>query len=485
METCRVSDRPTLETAESAAAVLEALARAIWAKRHDGAECPADRIPAPGDLFRWLPSCAPATWDAVTAAEIAHGPGAVAWLSNVADVLTAANAPEAGGTFVLESSLVGAGNQWRRMPPRRPRHPGAPLVDDWQRLAPLPAKWNQRPHPVLPGTLAGRDGGLRPLVVSGDPRRLPLPLSGGGEARQQLWLGFERPEPDAVPVLPLVTFDARGGTSMTRGRGAAHAIRLYVEALLAVPPELRRVGYGPPATLRCTLREVVSGLWPRGWQRGRDWPRLLAGLGELARLGVEWEHGGTGGVWFAVTVRSIPRDAALDDLVQFEVLLPPGSGPGPMVAREHLRLLGLDSAPAYRMYLSLCWLWDHYGTRRGRLIGTDAPQHGKRPTAAPVNVGGRLVNPAALHWYPALSPDDLAAMAYAPGDLATGGELRRKQRQRAGAALALVAEQTGAVVLPAERADGVRGCVRVLPPAEYKAAHDGKAELWRRKRPAT
>ena len=206
---------------------------------------------------------------------------------------------------------------------------------------------------------------------------------------------------------------------MTRGRGAAHAIRLYVEALLAVPPELRRVGYGPPATLRCTLREVVSGLWPRGWQRGRDWPRLLAGLGELARLGVEWEHGGTGGVWFAVTVRSIPRDAALDDLVQFEVLLPPGSGPGPMVAREHLRLLGLDSAPAYRMYLSLCWLWDHYGTRRGRLIGTDAPQHGKRPAAAPVNVGGRLVNPAALHWYPALSPDDLAAMAYAPGDLAT------------------------------------------------------------------
>ena len=106
METCRVSDRPTLETAESGAAVLEALARAIWAKRHDGAECPADRIPAPVDLFRWLPECPPSAWDEVTAAELAHGPGAVAWLSNVADVLTAANAPLRGGTFVLEHALA-------------------------------------------------------------------------------------------------------------------------------------------------------------------------------------------------------------------------------------------------------------------------------------------------------------------------------------------------------------------------------------------
>ena len=84
METCRVSDRPTLETAESGAAGAGGAGGApAGTKRHDGAECPADRIPAPGDLFRWLPSCAPATWDAVTAAEIAHGPGAVAWLSNV------------------------------------------------------------------------------------------------------------------------------------------------------------------------------------------------------------------------------------------------------------------------------------------------------------------------------------------------------------------------------------------------------------------
>ena len=250
-----------------------------------------------------------------------------------------------------------------------------------------------------------------------------------------------------------------------------------------MPPELRRIGSGAPAVLRAKVRDVVAGLWPRGWQRGRDWPRLLGGLDEMRRLGVEWEYGGTGGVWFAVTVRSVPRAGRLDDLMQFEVLLPPGSGPGPLVARPHLRLLGLDSAPAYRLYMSLCWYWDHYGTRRGRLIGADAPAPGKRPAAAGVNVSGRLINPAALRWYPALSPDDVAAMSYALGDLAADGTVRRNQRRAAREALERVTNVTGAIVVPAEQADGVRGCVRVLPPPDHKAAHDAVAELWRAKRP--
>ena len=110
-----------------------------------------------------------------------------------------------------------------------------------------------------------------------------------------------------------------------------------------------------------------------------------------------------------------------------------------VVACPYLRLLGWDSAPAYRLYLSLCWYWDHNGTRRGHLIGAAAPAPGKRRAAEAVNVGGHLVNPAALRWYPALSPDDVAAMSYASGDLVTSGERRRKQRQRGREALHLVA----------------------------------------------
>ena len=355
------------EAARTADEVCAAVADVEWFNAHGEA---APEHPTPAALATWLPECsadarteADAALTAVlTAAEVAppfgEAPERYQW-APVGALLFALAAdlsapiPDRPGhdlEYTLMLRLEATNAAWRAA---GGRHPLAPLVAAWQRRPP-PAEWDSREHPVLSGTLAGRDGGLRPLVMANDPRQLPLSLMGGSEPRQ-LWLGFEQPEPD-VPVLPLVAFDRRGGISMTSGAGAAHAIRLYVEALLAVPPDRRNDG--SPIPLRAKLRDVVTGLWPRGWQRGRDWPRLLAGLDELRRLGVEWEHGGTGGVWFAVTVRSVPReDAPLDDLVQFEVQLPPGSGPGPMVAREHLRLLGLDSAPAYRLYLSLCWLW--------------------------------------------------------------------------------------------------------------------------------
>ena len=490
-----MSDRPTLKTAADAPAILEALARATWAKAHNGAECPPNRIPTPADmvhdmaddpaaLARARPVAEAALLTAAstfTDAESAAHRAAERWLRDFSEPYQPVPDSDwwtrdrwAGFAFLFLTDLVEAVHDVWLATDLRPRHPLAPLVDAWQQRPP-PAVWDSREHPVLSGTLAGRTGGLRPLVVANDPRQLPLSLTGGSEPRQ-LRLGFEQPEPDRVPVLPLVAFDRRGGVSMTSGAGAAHAIRLYVEALLALPPDRR--SDGSPIPLRAKLRDVVAGLWPRGWQRGRDWPRLLAGLDELRRLGVEWEHGGTGGVWFAVTVRSMPReDAQLDDLVLFEVQLPPGSGAGPMVSRQHLRLLGLDSAPAYRLYLSLCWLWDHYGTVRGRLIGADPPQR-RGKLVEPIKVGDHLVNPAALHRYPALTPDHLAVMSYAPADLGReGSSTRRTQRQRARGALDRIAVQTGAGVVPSPGA--APGSVQVFPPASHKAAHDGKAELWR------
>ena len=69
-------------------------------------------------------------------------------------------------------------------------------------------------------------------------------------------------------------------------------------------------------------------------------------------------------------------------------------------------------------------------------------------------------------------------MSYAPADLALeGSSTRRTQRQRAREALNRIATQTGAVVVPSPGA--APGSVQVFPPANHKAAHDGKAELWR------
>ncbi|MDE0229995.1 MAG: hypothetical protein OXJ62_14180 [Spirochaetaceae bacterium] len=484
-------ERLTRENARTADEVCEAVARWWWWEAH-AAECPAERVPTLADLgswLHWLPEPdriaavnllsalldGPAWWSLDPARPERPTVAAQVWAPLTIEIRGSGSADLSPAWRTLEEVHAA----WLAVPEPRPDHPLTPLVAAWQKAAP-PYLWDNRDNPVLPGTLAAMAGGLRPLVVANDPRQLPLALTGGAAEPQQLWLGFEqpeRPEADHVPVLPLVAYDRRGRVSMTNGTGAAHAIRLYVEALLAVPPELRRAGYGEPANLHARLRDVVAGLWPRGWQRGRDWPRLLAGFDELRRLGVEWEHEGIGGVWFAVTVRSVPRDAELDDLVRFEVLLPPGSGPGPMVARDHLRLLGLDSAPAYRLYLSLCWYWDHYGTIRGRLIGADPSQRRGKPVP-PVEVDGKQINPAALHRYPALTPDHLATMAYAPADLKDEGtSSRRRQRQLARAALDRIAKQTGAVVIPAP--GRVAGTVQVLPPTSHKAAHDGKSDLWR------
>ena len=157
--------------------------------------------------------------------------------------------------------------------------------------------------------------------------------------------------------------------------------------------------------------------------------------------------------------------------------LPAPAGPARTISSRHRPqpAVSLDSAPAYRLYLSLCWLWDRHGTAGGRLIGADPPI--RKGQVEGVNVGGHLVNPVALHRYPALSPDHLAQMAYATADLAVeGSSTRRTQRQQAREALDRVADQTGAVVVPAP---GAAGTVQVLPAASHKAAHDGKDDLSR------
>ena len=539
----------TAELAEApyGAEALALLARIVYTRQHDGADCPHNRRPSAAELDEldeWV--------DAETQSAIA--PEVAAILRDVARALGDDGEPfdaphllmltvdgdlsvgarlggspiptlerlmkpggaAAGWAVLIEkrgtvAALAVLHDLWCQCPPdRRPRHPLGPVVAAWQRFAPF--EWDDRQHAIMAAPLVSREGGTGVEIVRGDMRQLALGMVGADrfqtEPMPSTLPGIEPLQPGPVPVLPIVDrFDRAGGASIATGGGASHALRLFVECVMAVPAAARR-SKGPPAVLTCTLRQLAQGLWTRGWQRGRDWPRLLAGLEDLARLGVEWEHGGTGGVWVTVTVRNLPRDgAALDDVCRFEVLLPPGSGSGPMVDRTPLRLLGLDSAPAFRLYLALCWLWDRYGTFRGHLIG---PTHrevrrddagyvvgargdvltdrGGRPSrraahGQAVATGRRIVNPAALEHYPALSPDDLAVMSYAPADLATPRTAhRRVQRQRARSALELVAKMSGAVVLPTRRADQVVGCVRVLPPESHKAAHDAAAELRREAR---
>ena len=66
----------------------------------------------------------------------------------------------------------------------------------------------------------------------------------------------------------------------------------------------------------------------------------------------------------ATDIASLPRDGRLDDWVQFVVDLPPGSERGALVDRTALRKAGVESAPSYRLALSLAFWWHDPGKMR-------------------------------------------------------------------------------------------------------------------------
>ena len=86
----------------------------------------------------------------------------------------------------------------------------------------------------------------------------------------------------AVPSLPLVLYDTvlrSGSGTVSRGRGAPLALRLWVEALLSVRPGDRARG---PTRLRIKLRDLIAALWPRDWSGPkRDGPRAQERAPEL------------------------------------------------------------------------------------------------------------------------------------------------------------------------------------------------------------
>ena len=81
-----------------------------------------------------------------------------------------------------------------------------------------------------------------------------------------------RPEGPSVPILELS--DWRGVPTMARGRGAPLDLRLAVGACVLMP----HVARAARGRLAVTVRELRDFLFPNGWERRRDWPRIQAAL---------------------------------------------------------------------------------------------------------------------------------------------------------------------------------------------------------------
>ena len=479
-----------LLAARTAAEVLAALHRG-WHRQHRGIEPPDPGALTPAALTAWLPEC-----PADARAEFGGLLGDVALLTTEAMLATVSIgagahllpdvAPHLAPDFepepvVTESTaLTVAHRLYLAHPKPRPRHPIAPLVAAWQRRA-VQVEADLRPHAILPEPLrAARREHADQLPLGLD---LAGPLGSLRPAEQTLLPFEELTQSSAiVPVLPLALYDLAGGTMQTRGRGAPVAQRLFFEALMSVG-RLDRVP-GQTARVEVTYRDLVRWLWPnlhgRAWDRRRHLPALHRALLELDDMRIEADRQR----WRMVGVLALPTAATRpDDPAVFRVEHLPGSGHGPMIDRDALRRWGLASAPAWRSFLRLAYVWDKakaanngariYATRPvvargpgGVILGAnDRPLRDRRgavvkdwsdPRAVhlganrkPTGAGNPPAyerNPAADR-VPVLGPDDLIRLAF-DGDLDTN----RRKRLHLARKVAAAFEADGSMAVEADGA---------------------------------
>lgn len=200
-------------------------------------------------------------------------------------------------------------------------------------------------------------------------------------------------------------YDRAGQPLKTKGTGAPLPLRLFFSALLSAPLQ-----EGRTVDLPLTVRDLVADLWPNGWQRGRDMPKLRDALRRIDSARVRFRNAD----WRLVGVTAMPAPlAGLDDPVVLSVHIPAGAGRGPLILRRLLFALGVRSAPLMRAYLGVAAYSDRYGQRGGSSLRPTRPADWNHPD------GERIVRPdadPALRRLPALTPADRRRMVYGPDD---------------------------------------------------------------------
>ena len=181
-----------------------------------------------------------------------------------------------------------------------------------------------------------------------------LPELGPQPARTSYLPGLEPPPGVVVPVLPLPVAKVS-----TAGAGAAITPRLWFGCQMGLPLDRRT---GEEVRLPFTVREVGTWLWPNGWNRRRDLPRLRKGLRDLYHLGVIWGQA----EWLLVRPVKIPTvETSLDDYLLIDVTALRGSDRGPLIDTQRLWHLGVLSGIPWRIWIRLAYIWDYVKVRNG------------------------------------------------------------------------------------------------------------------------
>ena len=152
-------------------------------------------------------------------------------------------------------------------------------------LVPLVNAWQQRPRPVEPNRrLMDRviPARLAMAETSKNPRLLFSPAAHaeyGPDGKQLVMPGFANVDTPS-PALPLALYDLGAGPTISPGRGAPLALRMFVESVLSVP--MRERVRGQPVAMSVSLREFLKWLYPtRTLSPAEYWPRLMAAVEAL------------------------------------------------------------------------------------------------------------------------------------------------------------------------------------------------------------
>ncbi len=279
--------------------------------------------------------------------------------------------------------------------------------------------------PMMPSPSAGATS----ASCRGSSRATPIRIGRAGRCSADCMKGASPPPPppqidlpfwEGIPVAKrcpvLDLLDGAGVPVMAQGRGAPLVQRFIVRMMASVAPDDRRFG---SVRMVLTVRELKDGLWPRGWQRGRDWPKLRDMLLHVHNYSIVYPgRTGESRRLFAVTIADMPDydHPRLKDHVVSVVNFPasPESKSGPPISLSDLDALSLDSAPRYRSFVAgnslpwqpgvtrvrapragNRWVWTHDHTRYPVLTSADrrrlafGPHDAKNRTHADVDAAWR------------------------------------------------------------------------------------------------
>ena len=246
----------------------------------------------------------------------------------------------------------------------------------------------------------------------------------------QLRFDFAQEAQSILPdIMPLEIAPPMGLQPTTKKGSVSHVVRVFFEALMALEPRQRQ------ADLMFTLDDLINYLYPDGkFNRTLQLPYIINALDILhfyATVPFKEDDKGNIGYWRPVVVRTrLAPDDRNDKKIFLDVKLPPDATQGMIVEKSIMRMLGKQSAPKFNAYLTACWLWDRYGTVKGKLIDPTRPVENRNEQGQLVDPTGKVIvtprgtpitnlyhprsisqlererNPAADH-YPVLSEEDL------------------------------------------------------------------------------